>query len=124
MHTTGPCRIMMSLWPSFMVLPSICAGKIAPSSFQNYEELSSAFTSKNSLPLHSDPDALATYEKSEAGLRNDLSWLEVGIEAIRSREMKMDSAAATIQRTYRKHATKVREAHQNSVGPNAAKPSN
>ena len=122
LYTTGPGRIMMNLLPDFTVLPDVCTDKIAPSSFQNYEGLSSAFTSENSLPLHSVKDTYVAFKNGERGEISDLSWLKKGMDAIHARETKMDTAAGTIQRAYRKHVGDVRKAHQDPVNVDAFKP--
>ncbi len=110
-YTTGPARIQLTLFSEALYKASDPFDRdVSLLSYGQYEGLSSAFSSGNSVPLHSTSANITHLMQLEAGESNDISWLKIGHDALKRREERMEKAASRIQHAYRQHKQQGRKA--------------
>ncbi len=116
--TSGPTALIYNLFGKTIHEEDDFNRDIVPYAFANYKGLGKAFYSKNFIPLKaSKKELLEVFSETEVGSRCDISWLQVGVDARKKREAKMEEAAKKIQRTLRMWQKK--RAPLEEVGPKA-----
>lgn len=98
--TTGPFCVASTLFPTMVYeTAQEFDREVTPYALAHYS-LDKAFISKNSIPLHAQN--IQSFLEAKVGEKNDLSWLEIGREATRVREEKIQGAAKTLTSFYHK----------------------
>lgn len=104
-HTTGPASHAFTAFPNLLLTTQEVDQQVAPASFAHYPQLQNQFKSSNGIALHAKlEDFIALVQNAEPGKFNDLSWVDIGANAIKIREKIQDAQAKRIQTWYQKHA--------------------
>ncbi|BCA94412.1 hypothetical protein TUM19329_07730 [Legionella antarctica] len=96
--TTGPIAIAKSLFKDYFFDTKYFYEKIQPFSFYNYD-LTKAFLSKNSIPLHENVLRMLYFLGAGEGELNDSSWLEEGARLQETRDKIIAERRKVLQLT-------------------------